>query len=105
MTLPVILYSIGGAVLLYLLFTLFLTYLVQQIPRHPVRDTPAPDWGRTLDTKIPSIDGGFLEVWRIEPDQPSRGTIIFVHGWGRNRDRMVARARIFGQFSGCFAVR
>jgi pimeloyl-ACP methyl ester carboxylesterase len=96
MNMPVILYSIGGAVLLYLLFTLFLTYLVQQIPRHPVRDTP--DWGRTLDTKIPSIDGGFLEVWRIEPDQPSRGTIIFVHGWGRNRDRMVARARIFGQW-------
>jgi len=96
MSMPVILYSIGGAVLLYLLFTLFLTYLVQQIPRHPVRDTP--DWGRTLDAKIPSIDGGFLEVWRIEPDQPSRGTIIFVHGWGRNRDRMVARARIFGQW-------
>lgn len=92
----VILYSIAGIFLLYLLFTLFLTYLVQQIPRKPVQDIP--DWGRTTDTKIPSIDGGFLEVWRIEPDIPSRGTVIFAHGWGRNRDRMVSRARFFGQW-------
>lgn len=93
---PVILYSIGGILLLYLLFTLFLTYLVQQIPRNPVQD--GPDWGKTIDTKIPLVDGGFLEVWRIEPDMPSRGTIVFAHGWGRNRDRMVARARIFSQW-------
>jgi len=95
MTMPVILYSIGGILLLYVIFTLFLTYLVQQIPRNPVQDTP--DWGRTIDTKIPSIDDGFLEVWRIEPDGPSRGTVILAHGWGRNRDRMVSRARFFGQ--------
>lgn len=92
----VILYSIGGVLLLYVLFTLFLTYLVQAIPRNPVPDTP--DWGRTIDTKIPSIDGGFLEVWRIEPNGPSRGTVIFAHGWGRNRGRMVSRARLFGQW-------
>jgi len=96
MTIPVILYSIGGILLLYILFTLFLTYLVQQIPRNPLQDKP--DWGRTIDTKIPSLDGGFLEVWRIEPDGPSRGTVIFAHGWGRNRDRMVSRARFFGQW-------
>jgi len=96
MTIPVILYSIGGILLLYILFTLFLTYLVQQIPRNPVQDKP--DWGRTIDTKIPSLDGGFLEVWRIEPDGPSRGTVIFAHGWGRNRDRMVSRARFFRQW-------
>jgi len=92
----IVFYITAGILLLYLLFTLFLTYLVQQLPRNPVQDIP--DWGRTLDTKIPSIGGGFLELWRIEPDQPSRGTIIFMHGWGRNRDRMVARARIFGRW-------
>lgn len=92
----VILYSVCGLFLFYLLLTLYLTYLVQQIPRKPVQDIP--DWGRTTDTKIPSIDGGFLEVWRIEPDIPSRGTVIFAHGWGRNRDRMVSRARFFGQW-------
>ncbi len=57
-----------------------------------------PDWGKTLDTKIPSSDGGFLEVWRIEPDRPSRGTVVLAHGWGRNRDRMVSRAGYFGQW-------
>ena len=71
---PMFFYIAGGILLLYLLFTLFLTYLVQQIPRHPVQDTP--DWGKILDTKIPSGDGGFLEVWRIEPDGRSRGTVI-----------------------------
>ncbi|MBW1849723.1 MAG: alpha/beta fold hydrolase [Deltaproteobacteria bacterium] len=83
-------YTITGLTLFYLLFTLFLTYLVQQIPREPVNDLP--DWGKIIDTRIPAIDGGFLEVWRIEPD------IVFAHGWGRNRGRMVDRARIFGQW-------
>lgn len=90
-----VLYILISILVLYVIVTLFLTYLVQQIPRNPVQDKP--DWGRTTDTTIPSIEGGFLEVWRIEPDGPSRGTIIFAHGWGRNRDRMVSRARFFGQ--------
>ena len=86
-------YILGVLLLLYLIITLFFTYLVQQLPRNSIEDKP--DWGRISDTKIPAIDGGFLEVWRIEPDMPSRGTVVFVHGWGRNRDRMIARARIF----------
>ena len=84
-----------GVVIAYLIFTLFLTYLVFQIPREPV-DEP-PDWGRVTDTRIPAVDGGSLEVWRVEPDGPSRGTVVLVHGWSRNRDRMVPRARIFGR--------
>ena len=91
-----ILIILSGVVLFYLLFTLFLTYLVQQIPRNPV--TEQPDWGHVIDTKIPSIEGGFLEVWRIEPTGSSRGTVVLAHGWGRNRDRMVSRARYFGQW-------
>lgn len=91
-----ILYILTGALLFYLILTLFLTYLVQQIPRHPVVDRP--DWGRITDTRIPTVEGRFLEVWRIEPDRPVRGTVVLAHGWGRNRDRMVARARIFGQW-------
>jgi pimeloyl-ACP methyl ester carboxylesterase len=91
-----IVYILGGILLFYLLFTLLLTYLVQQFPRHPVIDQP--DWGRVIDTTIPTVEGRFLEVWRIEPAGPSRGTIVLAHGWGRNRDRMVARARIFGQW-------
>jgi pimeloyl-ACP methyl ester carboxylesterase len=91
-----ILYSAAGILMFYLLFTLFLTYLVQQFPRNPVNDKP--DWGKILDTKIPSTDEGFLEVWRIEPDGPSLGTVVLAHGWGRNRDRMVSRARYFGRW-------
>ena len=91
-----ILYILTGTLLCYLIISLYLTYLVQQIPRHPVADKP--DWGRIIDTKIPTVEGRSLEVWRIEPSGASRGTVVFAHGWGRNRDRMVARARLFGQW-------
>ena len=80
----------------YLAVTLALTYLVQQYPRRPVVDVP--DWGRAIDTTLPAVDGKRLEVWRVEPEGPSRGIVLFMHGWGRNRDRMVGRARIFSRW-------
>lgn len=80
---------------LYIILTLILTYLVHQLPRRPVKDLP--DWGRVTDTRIPSVDGGSLEVWRVEPEGSSRGVVVLAHGWSRNRDRMVLRARIFGE--------
>jgi pimeloyl-ACP methyl ester carboxylesterase len=83
------------ACLLYLLLTLFLTYLVHQIPRQPVQD--APDWGKLIDAQIPATDGGSLEVWRVDPAGHSRGVVVLAHGWSRNRDRMVDRARVFGK--------
>jgi pimeloyl-ACP methyl ester carboxylesterase len=79
----------------YLMVTLFFTYVVLQVPRQPVQDPP--DWGRLTDTRIPAADGGELEVWRIEPEGPSRGIVVLAHGWSRNRDRMVKRARLFGE--------
>jgi pimeloyl-ACP methyl ester carboxylesterase len=88
-------YVIIGVISGYLLFTLFLTYLVFQIPREPVEEPP--DWGRVLDTRISAVDGGSLEVWKVEPEGPSRGIVVLAHGWSRNRDRMVPRARIFGE--------
>ncbi len=89
-------YILTGVALLYLVFTLFLTWLVQQIPRNPVADLPR--WGTVTDTVIPAIDGGYLEVWRIDPKGRSRGIVVFAHGWGRNRDRMVKRAQIFAEW-------
>ena len=83
----IILASLYGAV------TLALTYLVQQYPRNPVHDPP--DWGHVEDVRLTAADGGSIEVWRIRPDGLSCGTVLFMHGWGRNRDRMVARARLF----------
>ncbi len=83
------------ACFLYLLVTLFFTYLVHQVPRQPVQD--APNWGKVMDTRIPIRDGGFLEVWRVDPEGRSRGVVVLAHGWSRNRDRMVDRARLFGR--------
>jgi pimeloyl-ACP methyl ester carboxylesterase len=83
------------AIGLYLIFSLSLVYTVHRIPREPVNDPP--DWGHVVDTRISAADGGSLEVWRIEPEGNSRGIVVLAHGWSRNRDRMVGRARIFGE--------
>ncbi len=91
-----LLYAIGGLIVAYLLLSLVFTYLVQEYPRNPFYDPP--DWGRVTDAKIATAEGGRLEVWRIDPDGPSRGIVVLAHGWGRNRDRMVQRARHFGRW-------
>lgn len=90
-----ILVIIGAAILAYGLLSLVLAYIAQQYPRRPVVDPP--DWGRMVDIRIPAPGGGSLEVWRIEPDGLPRGVVLMAHGWGRNRDRMVRRARHFGR--------
>ncbi len=87
---------ITSLVLGYLLISLFLMYLVHELPRRPVNDQP--DWGKALDVKIPTVNGGFLEAWRIEPEGVSKGIVVLAHGWSRNRGRMVHRARIFGKW-------
>ena len=91
-----LLYAIAGLVVLYVLLSLVFTYLVQEYPRKPYRDRP--DWGRVTDASIPAAEGGRLEVWRVEPEGPPRGVVVLAHGWGRNRDRMVQRARHFGRW-------
>ena len=89
------LYLIISVLIVYLLLSLCFTYLVHQVPRKPVKDVP--DWGHIIDTKIPTADGGILEVWRIETEGRSRGIVVLSHGWSRNRGRMVSRAKIFGE--------
>lgn len=86
---------LAGFLTCYVILSLVATYLVQNYPRRPVDDRP--DWGKITDVTIPAVDGGFLEVWRVEPDIPACGTVVLAHGWGRNRGRMVHRARIFGR--------
>jgi pimeloyl-ACP methyl ester carboxylesterase len=90
-----LIYMIVGGCIGYLLLTLYFTYLVHQVPRKPVHE--APDWGKVFDTRISAKNGGSLEVWRIEPKGRSKGIVLMAHGWSRNRDRMVGRARIFGK--------
>jgi len=91
-----ILMIVAVLVLFYLALTLGAAYLVQKFPRKPVQDPP--DWGRISDTKISAVDGGFLEVWRIDPKESCRGIVVLIHGWGRNRDRMINRARTFSKW-------
>jgi pimeloyl-ACP methyl ester carboxylesterase len=87
---------LGLIAVLYIGLVFISVYVVHQFPRNPVSDRP--DWGRVRDEIIPAQNGGFLEVWRIEPEDKSKGIILFAHGWGRNRGRMVDRARIFGKW-------
>jgi len=82
--------------IVYVLISICLTYMVHRKPRRPIDQKP--DWGKVTDTKIPAVGDGFLEVWRIEPDMPSKGIVVLAHGWSRNRDRMVNRAKMFGQW-------
>lgn len=86
---------LGGCAVFYVLLSLYFTYLVHQVPRRPVHELP--EWGKLTDTRIPARDGGSLEVWRVEPEGMSRGIIVLAHGWSRNRDRMVGRARAFAR--------
>lgn len=85
---------LGGAIV-YLFVTLCLTALVLRFPRNPVQDKP--DWGEVTETFIPTTDGGSLEAWCVAPEGPTLGIVVLAHGWGRNRDRMTGRARIFGR--------
>ncbi len=82
-------------ILAYLVLSLVATHFVHELPRRPVSESP--DWGTIEDASIPASDGGFLEVWRVTPEIPSRGVVVLAHGWSRNRDRMSSRARIFGK--------
>lgn len=79
----------------YLGLSLGLAYVVHRFPRKPVEDYP--DWGKVVDARIPSAEGGSLEVWKVEPPCESKGIVVFSHGWSRNRDRMVRRAKVFGE--------
>ena len=57
----IMLYTIiTGCIATYIIISLFLTYLVHRIPRKPVHDPP--DWGRVSDARIPTADGGYIEV-------------------------------------------
>ncbi len=91
-------FSLAIIILLYFLITLSIVLIFANLPRNPVADVP--DWGSIQELRIPTVKGKFLEAWVVSPDQnfsePKKPAIILLHGWGRNRGRMVSRARIFG---------
>ncbi len=58
----------------------------------PHRDTPAKYEIPFEEIQIPAIDGGSLYGWFI-PSTPDAPTLILIHGWGRNVQRMMAYIR------------
>ncbi|WP_455463376.1 alpha/beta hydrolase [Candidatus Hodarchaeum mangrovi] len=95
---------------LYLFTSYLIKYIFSKYPRNPYPDQP--DWGRIEDIKVPGRNSKYLDGWIVYPEhiaqelgKVSMGdpkitkykTILFIHGWGRDKGRMVSRARRFAQ--------
>lgn len=83
--------------ILYLAVSLVIVLLFAKFPRDDVDDKP--DWGIVKEERVPTINGKSLECWVVNPETKleNRPAIIFIHGWGRNRGRMVSRAKMYAQ--------
>jgi pimeloyl-ACP methyl ester carboxylesterase len=87
----------------YFIISIMIVSILANFPRNAVDEEP--DWGTTEDCRIPTVNGKSLECWIVYPEESSKSAecekeklaIILLHGWGRNRGRMVSRARFFGQ--------
>ncbi|MFX0087242.1 MAG: alpha/beta hydrolase, partial [Candidatus Hodarchaeota archaeon] len=81
--------------------TYAITLFLANYPRMPVDEKP--DWGEWKEFKIPTYNNKKLECWVVYPEKinpvenDEKAAIILIHGWGRNRGRMVSRARIYGR--------
>jgi pimeloyl-ACP methyl ester carboxylesterase len=92
------------SVFLYLILCLSVVLILANLPRDPMPNKP--DWGNTIEHRVPTVRNKTLECWVVTPDQErvdnldnsKKNAIILIHGWGRNRGRMVSRARIYGKF-------
>lgn len=93
-----ILILLSTIIIAYFLLAFGITLLLANLPRRPIEDIP--DWGKTEDLRVPTVNGKKLECWVVYPDEKTKSNlaIILIHGWGRNRGRMVSRARIYGSY-------
>ena len=95
---------------LYLFTSYLIKYIFSKYPRNPYPDQP--NWGRIEDVQIPGRNKKYLDGWVVFPEHiihelgnfsigdpkiANYKTIIFIHGWGRDKGRMVSRARRFAQ--------
>jgi pimeloyl-ACP methyl ester carboxylesterase len=92
------------SVIFYLSLCFLIVFILAKLPRDPVADIP--DWGVLENHRIPTVHNKFLECWVVYPSKEfllnpslksSTPSIIFLHGWGRDRGRMVSRAKIYGE--------
>ena len=102
--LPILLIC-GTVILFYFLLSLSVALLLAKYPRDPVDEKP--DWGVFEEYRILTRNNKKMECWVVYPDKmrnieditklKENPAIILLHGWGRNRGRMISRARVYGR--------
>ena len=86
----------------YFVLLLIMTIIFARYPRKPFDDYP--DWGMVKEYRVSTNRGKKLETWVVYPDSikdkisgddlyTKNPAVVITHGWGRNRGRMVQRAR------------
>lgn len=84
-------------ILIYFIISFLLVLIFAKLPRKPLNNYP--DWGTVEEHLITTEYDKKLECWVVEPESkiPDLPAVILVHGWARNRDRMVERAKLLGE--------
>ncbi len=86
----------------YFVLLLIMTIIFSRYPRKPFDDYP--DWGMVKEYRVTTNRDKKLETWVVYPNSvkdkvdgdelfTENPAVVITHGWGRNRGRMVARAR------------
>lgn len=86
----------------YFVILLIMTIIFARYPRKPFDDYP--DWGMVKEYRVATHRNKELETWVVYPDTiknkvtgdelfTDNPAVVITHGWGRNRGRMVTRAR------------
>ena len=85
----------SGLLILYLFICIVIVLVLAKLPRDNIDQIP--DWGIMKEERIPTVNGKHLEGWVVSPEikKGNLPAIILLHGWGRNRGRMVSRARMY----------
>lgn len=78
-----------GAFILYQVVVIVLTTVLWRNRRVPSQRTPESLGVPFSDVRFPTANGRTLHGWWIPCDQTPRPTLILVHGWGRNAERML----------------
>src|SRR5271157_2016733 len=77
-----------GVAAVYQLAVIAAVALAWRTPRVPPRRTPAVLGLEFAEVCIPTANARSLAAWWIPAGDDPRPTVVLVHGWGRNRERM-----------------
>lgn len=76
--------------ILYFLAIFLATFYFARIPRS-IYDA-SPDLGKLKDHRI-KVNKKEIELWVVYHEDQTKDTVILTHAWGRDRGRMISRAR------------